>query len=114
HGDHIESLPALYGIRAKVEFDQGDHSKAIEDLEHAVRLDPRMAERLFGTNVTPNEPKATSPPCEWNTTVLDGLVKEFPKDYRVYLFRGLHYGFYGFPAHAENYAAARADIQRAI
>ena len=114
HVEPSELLPELYALKAKVEFDAGDHGNAIGDLEHAIRLDPSGGAKLFDTHVSPNEPKATSPPCEWNTTALNVLVREFPRDYRVYLFRGLYYEWYGFPFNPQHYAAALVDIQKAI
>jgi tetratricopeptide (TPR) repeat protein len=76
-------LPHLYAERAKLEFVRGDHQRAIEDLERAVKLDPGSAIFLF--RISPNEPRSSTPRCEWNIVDFDELGKEHPTDYRISL-----------------------------
>ena len=102
----------LYAERGKIEFVRGDHQRAIEDLERAVRLDPGAAVYLF--SVPPNEPKASTPRCKWNIADFDELGKEYPTDYRVYLFRGLSYEQFGSSGHKEYHVRALANFQKAI
>jgi tetratricopeptide (TPR) repeat protein len=104
-------------MKGKVEFTQGAQGQAIEDLEWAINLDSNGT--FFTSHVSPLPPKSTSPPCEWNTTDLDALVKDNPKDYRVYLFRALYYEFNAFWSSSDHsdgkyYGMALADIRTAI
>jgi tetratricopeptide (TPR) repeat protein len=106
-------LQDLYAERGKIEFVLGYHQRAIEDLEHAVRLDPALASHLFYDS-PPNEPKTTAHRCQWSVADFDELGKEYPADYRMYLFRGLDYERFAFPDHNEYYAKALVNFQKAI
>jgi tetratricopeptide (TPR) repeat protein len=83
------SGPELQVIRAKVEYDSGDHKKAVDDLYFAISTDVRNADNLLNSGGVGPENK--SDPCAWFKPDLDRLVKEYPADYRVYLLRGLYY-----------------------
>jgi tetratricopeptide (TPR) repeat protein len=112
------SIPVaeLYAMKAKVEFTDRAYSTSIDDLLSAIQLDP--VGKVFDSHVSPLPPKPTSPPCEWNTTDLDALIKALPRDYRVYLFRALYYDFNAFWHHGDaetKYRArALADAEKAI
>jgi tetratricopeptide (TPR) repeat protein len=110
--DNASFLQDLYAERGKIELVRGNHRRAIEDLEHAVRLDPGLAIFLF--RVSPEEPKASTPRCEWNIADFDELGREYPADYRVYLFRGLNYSWYASSNHKEYYAKSLVTFQKAI
>jgi tetratricopeptide (TPR) repeat protein len=87
--DRLISDSGLRVMRAKVEFDTGNHKKSVEDLYFAVSADVRNADDLLNSGGIAPENK--SDPCSWYKPDLDQLVKEYPADYRVYLFRGLYY-----------------------
>jgi len=76
-------------MRAKVEYDSGDYKKAVEDLYFAVTSDVHHADNLLNSGGVGPENK--SEPCSWYKPDLDRMIKEYPSDYRVYLFRGLYY-----------------------
>lgn len=76
-------------MRAKVEYDSGEHKRAIEDLYLAISADVRNADNLLNSGGF--EPENKSEPCSWYKPDLDKLIKEYPADYRVYPFSGLHY-----------------------
>jgi tetratricopeptide (TPR) repeat protein len=77
-----------YSLRAKLYFSTGHTQQAMTDLDTAVNLDLKSAEKIF--NIEGVEPQKTSKPCTWSMTDLDALVKSFPKDFRAYLYRGLY------------------------
>jgi tetratricopeptide (TPR) repeat protein len=81
----------LHSIKAKVEFDSGDHRAAMEDLYKAMTLDISSAIDVFNSGTVEAENK--SDPCRWNKPDVDALVREFPTDYRSVLYRGLYYAF---------------------
>jgi tetratricopeptide (TPR) repeat protein len=88
-----KSLADHYSLRAKVEFDTGQHREALDDLEKAVRQKIDDADSVFGSGGT--QPGAVSPNnCIWSLSDVDRLSREFPKDYRGVLFRGLYYRFF--------------------
>ncbi len=82
----------------------------MSDLTKAMMRDLDAADKMF--NIEGIVPEKTSKPCIWNLTELDGLIRQFPKDYRPYLFRGLYYLF--FTSFKEDYyPKAMLDFQRA-
>jgi tetratricopeptide (TPR) repeat protein len=109
----IDSPRDLYALKSKLEYDRGAHQQAIDDLEHAVRLDPQMAGMLFDEHVLV-PPETQSLPCAWTLANLHSLAEEFPKDYRVHLFIALWYDFHGFYGHQDYYAVALASCQKSI
>jgi tetratricopeptide (TPR) repeat protein len=76
-------------MRAKVEYDSGEHRNAVEDLYLGITSDVRNADNFLNSGGVGPENK--SDPCSWHKPDLDQLIKEYPSDYRVYLFRGLYY-----------------------
>jgi len=109
--DNTSFLQDLFAQRAKIEFVRGDHQRAIEDLEHAVFSNPLLASYLF--RVPSNESKA-NPACQWNIADLNVLGKEYPTDYRIYLFKGLDYEQCASFGHTECYGTALRNFQKAI
>jgi tetratricopeptide (TPR) repeat protein len=87
--DQLIAEPELLATRAKIEYDSGDHKKAVEDLYTAISANVKDADNLLNSGGV--EPEDKSEPCSWYKPDFDQLVKEYPADYRVYLFRGLHY-----------------------
>src|SRR6202049_1413219 len=79
----------LRAMKAKVEYDSGDHKKAVEELYFAITSDVRNADNFLNSGGIGPENK--SEPCSWYKPDVDQLIKEYPTDYRVYLFRGLYY-----------------------
>jgi tetratricopeptide (TPR) repeat protein len=83
------SEPELRAMKAKIEYDSGDHKRAVEDLYFAITSDVPNADNLLNSGGV--QPENKSEPCSWYKPDLDQLIKELPTDYRVYLFRGLYY-----------------------
>ena len=108
----VESPRELYTLRSKVEYDLGDHRKALDDLEYAVRLDPHSAGTLFDEHVVVTA-ETKSLPCAWTPANFRDLEKEFPSDYRIHLFAGLWYEFHAFYDH-QHYGPARLEFQKAV
>jgi tetratricopeptide (TPR) repeat protein len=86
------SEPELLTMKAKIEYDAGNHKKAVEDLYAAILLDVHNADDVLNSGGVGPENK--SEPCAWYKPDLDQLVKDYPSDYRVYLFRGLQYAVF--------------------
>src|ERR1035437_722925 len=87
-----ESLADHYSFRAKVEFDTGQYEGAMNDLEVAMKQKIDNAQAIFNSGGTKPE-IASENICNWSLSDLDTLVRKSPKDYRVFLFRGLYYKF---------------------
>ncbi|MBZ5526817.1 MAG: tetratricopeptide repeat protein [Acidobacteriia bacterium] len=89
-------------MKAKVQYDSGDHKKAVDDLYFAISANVRNADNLLNSGGVAPENK--SEPCSWHKPDLDQLIKEYPADYRVYLFRGLYYSVFQRFAKGNEYA----------
>lgn len=100
--DGLISEPELRTMRAKVEYDAGNHRKAVEELFSAISADVDDADNLLNSGGL--EPENKSAPCAWYKPDLDQLVREYPSDYRVYLFRGLQYEIFQRFSDASQYA----------
>ena len=108
-----ETLADHYSLRAKIEYDTGHYQNALDDLEKAVRQKTDDADRVFGSGGT--TPDAVSPnSCVWSLSDLDRLVRDFPKDYRAVLFRGLYYRFFVRFDAKKYFTAAIDNIRNAI
>lgn len=83
------SEPELLKMKAKIEFDAGNHKKAVEDLYAAISLDVPNADNVLNSGGVAPENKSAQ--CAWYKPDFDQLIKDYPTDYRVYLLRGLHY-----------------------
>jgi tetratricopeptide (TPR) repeat protein len=83
-----DDLANHYSLRAKIKFDMGHYREATDDLDTAIKMDVGSAHNIF--NVEGVRPETKSSSCAWNKTDIDALVARFPKDYRVYLYRGLY------------------------
>jgi tetratricopeptide (TPR) repeat protein len=83
---------SLYGMRAKIEYLEGDYSGAISDLEKAVHADLTAPTAFVNTGGI--EPEQTASLCTWTEPAVDALVRQFPEDYRSHLFRGLFFAFF--------------------
>jgi tetratricopeptide (TPR) repeat protein len=104
--------PELLRIKAKIEYDAGNHRKALEDLEKAVQLDLDNPGQVFQSGGL--KPDYKSDPCLFNLPDLNELVKEYPSDYRTFLDRGLYYASLVPLAKSSEYATlASSDYERA-
>jgi tetratricopeptide (TPR) repeat protein len=100
--DQLIHEPELLATKAKIEFDSGNHKKAVEDLYAAISADVKNADNLLNSGGV--EPENKSAPCSWYKPDLDQLVKENPTDYHVYLYRGLYYLVFQRFSKAKQYA----------
>jgi len=87
-----DNLVDQYSMRGKLRFALGKYRESVDDLERAMKIDLRSADRIF--NISGVEPDRTSPPCSWSIADLDLLNKNVPNDYRISLFRGLYFRFF--------------------
>jgi tetratricopeptide (TPR) repeat protein len=79
-------------LLGKMAIDRAEYEAAIQDMERAMTRDLDDADKMF--NIEGVEPEKTSKVCTWNLTELDTLTLKIPRDYRVWLFRGLYYEFF--------------------
>lgn len=87
-----QSAGSLYGMRAKIEYLEGDYNGALRDLEGAVHADlTKPTDFVYTEGV---EPEQTASLCTWTEPAIDALVQRFPEDYRSHLFRGLYFAFF--------------------
>lgn len=106
------SQSELLKMKAKLEYDAGNHKKALEDLYAAVLWDVRNADNVLNSGGVAPENKSER--CSWCKPDLDQLVKDYPTDYRVYALRGLHYAVFARFDEKNKYAlTAAADYNRA-
>lgn len=108
--DHLASLNEMYGLLARLHFEQGDTKAALDELETAIELAPAEATGLFNTHGVDFE--TTTEPCGWTKADYNRLVVENPQDYRPVLYRGLAYSFFS-TFKREYEATAIADQKRA-
>jgi len=110
--DSMVPEPQLRAIKAKVEYDSGDHKRAVEDLDSAITVDVHNADNLLNSGGV--KPENKSDPCSWYEPDLDRLIREYPSDYRVYLFRGLYYLVFQRFSEADSYSQQLvSDFERA-
>src|ERR1700680_2546864 len=78
-------------MRARLEYDLGRFLAAVDDLEKGIRLSPDAAESVVkaGT-VKPGTRTLDGDWCNWTQTELDTFSQQFPRDYRIPLYRGLY------------------------
>jgi tetratricopeptide (TPR) repeat protein len=99
-----------YSLLAKIAFATAKYMEAVDDLEKAMSGDLSSSDKMF--NISDTEPQTTSKFCSWNLSDLDILIAKFPRDYRVWLFRGLYYKFFTtfkeevYPKALENFQKA--------
>jgi tetratricopeptide (TPR) repeat protein len=92
YGDAYDE-PTLLAMRGKIHFQVGEYKQALDDLEAAMRSNLDNADKIFGSGDTKPETDNRNP-CIWTTRSLDVLEKQFPKDYRVPLLRGIYIKFF--------------------
>jgi tetratricopeptide (TPR) repeat protein len=92
HSGQVYNNTDYYSLLGKIELARANYVQAVAYLDKAMLRDLGTANRMF--NIEGVEPEKTSKFCVWNLTDLDGLVARFPKDYRLWLFRGLYYEFF--------------------
>lgn len=95
----LENTAGYYEYRARLYLRQGKHQQAFSDLMTALEIDPTQILMPFG---------------EWKAADLDAFVKNYPKDYRVYIFRGRYHSH--FISRRENpkaYDMAISDLKKA-
>jgi tetratricopeptide (TPR) repeat protein len=87
-----DSTIELLSMRAKVEHANGDDSAAMDDLYKGIQTN--LAESTQFVNSGAVEPEKSAKACTWTLPEMDALVARFTNDYRVYVVRGLYYGFF--------------------
>lgn len=104
--------PELLKMKAKMEYDAGNHKRAVEDMYAAISLDVPNADNVLNSGGVAPEKK--SEPCAWYKPDLDQLIKEYPTDFRAYLLRGLHYAVFARFGDTDKYMQSTiADYDRA-
>jgi tetratricopeptide (TPR) repeat protein len=86
----------LRAFRAKLHLNNGHYREAMDDLDAAIKQQVEEAQRLDDRDgwfpvAVKKEPVLQAEPCEWTLRDLDGLVRRFSTDYRVYLYRGMYF-----------------------
>lgn len=102
------SIAEMYVLRAKVDMLAGNDQQAMIDMEKAIRADPDT--NVFNRGGV--KPEEESNAAALQKRDFDSLVSKFPDDYRVYMFRGLFYGFFT-PFDEQYYTPALNDLKRA-
>jgi hypothetical protein len=69
----------------------------MDDLDNAIHADLTNATKFANSGGI--APEKTASVCTWTQPDRDALVRRFPTDYRVHLYRGLYYGFFVFFDH---------------
>lgn len=101
----------ILALRAKIQFEVGHYTQALDDLESAIREKLDNPDSVFGARGTKPE-ISNNNRCVWTMGNLDVLAQKFPRDYRVPLLRGLYISF--FVTYDENlYPEATRELQRA-
>ncbi|MHB8486048.1 MAG: tetratricopeptide repeat protein [Candidatus Acidiferrales bacterium] len=115
HSDHkylsmYDSNAPMYSLRTKVDLLAGDYSRAMNDLEAAIKVDPSNEGDVFNTGGV--KPEENGNPTALQKKDLESFVARYPRDYRSFLFRGLFYA--SFTAYDEQYyAPALRDLEQA-
>lgn len=104
-----ENTAGMYGLRAKVNKDNGNLQQAIKDLETAININHHDAIDHSGTN-----PEDTPENGQWGKRDFDEIIKKYPKDYRGYLFRAVFYFNFGILLKPGDYQSAIDDLKMAI
>lgn len=87
------SLAGLHAMRARVELLTGKYREAMTDLDSAVDVDPSEAQSIFGSGGV--EPDAKGDGCAWGLDDFAQLEKRYPTDFRISIYRGLYFSFFG-------------------
>lgn len=86
------TLREHYGLKAKIEFENGRFDDSMRDLDVAMREDFESAEDVFNDGNT--KPTTTTRPCVWTQADLNTLERRFPQDYRPPLYEGLYLTYF--------------------
>ena len=105
------TLKDRYALKAKVEFESGRFEESMRDLDAAIREDYEDAEDIFNDGNV--KPSTTTQPCVWSQADFDTLGRQFPKDYRPSLYRGLYLTFFHRFDVESDYNAVLDAFQRA-
>lgn len=106
-----DSTAPMYSLRAKVDLLAGNYSRAMNDLEAAIKVDRSNEADVFNTGGV--KPEENGNPTALQKTDLESLVGRYPRDYRSFLFRGLFYA--SFTTYDEQYyAPALGDLEQAL
>lgn len=100
-----------YSMRAKVDILSGNYQQAIDDLDTAIKVDPSSLNDVFNTGGVKAEDNSNITALQKDD--LDLLVSKYPKDERVYIFRGLFYNSFSFYDN-KYYKPATDDLLMAI
>jgi tetratricopeptide (TPR) repeat protein len=87
-----KNLAGHYALRAKINFDAGDATGAMADLDRAMKEDYDDASDIFNDGKV--EPTKVPKPCIWTLADLDALGERFPSDSRPALYRGIYLTFF--------------------
>jgi tetratricopeptide (TPR) repeat protein len=101
----------FYSLLGKISFAREQYPSTVSELFEAISRDYDSTSSVF--QVQGVKPVTTSGFCEWNLGDLDALVKKFPGDYRVWLFRGLYYQIFTTFGDESYYTNAEHDFLKA-
>jgi tetratricopeptide (TPR) repeat protein len=99
-------------IKAKIAHSNGNNTAAIAELFQYISKHPSDALSFAGSGgLAPEKAPST---CTWSETDIQDLIKQFPNDFKPYLFAGLYYGFFAkftegessFPLASKNFTKA--------
>jgi tetratricopeptide (TPR) repeat protein len=112
-----ESVNVMYAFRGRVHFLFGHPADCISDLEKAVTMDVQNANEVISTGDV--KPEDNTNPTSMQKADYDALIAQYPKDYRVYMLRGLFYGSflgeqYYFPAFEDLKKASQLNPKSAL
>lgn len=103
-------LPFSYSIRAKAYKELGNYKKALDDLESAININPKMDQVLLTSGSTPDEVDENK---MWQKKDLTEFISILPSDYRGYLFRGCFYSYFAINDE-KAYQLAIKDYEEAL
>ena len=106
------TLKDHYGLKAKVEFDNGQYQDAMSDLDAAIKQNYDSGEQIFNDGNV--EPTTTTQLCVWTQPDLDLLAQKFPTDYRPLIYRGLYLSFFYSFSLDSDYKPVLEAFQRAV
>ena len=108
-----DSDTPIYLLKAKVGALSSDNKTEIDNLQSAISEDPSkaIATDFFDTGAV--KPNDISNPTALTLSDFDYLVKIFPNDFRVYVFRGLFYASFAI-FKEQYYVPAISDLNYAI
>ena len=113
YDDILKSSSQIYLLKAKIDDLKGDLVSEMNDIQASIDSNPSdaIATDFFKTGGT--KPDKSLNDTSLNLSDFDNLVKNYPNDYRSYLFRGIYYASFS-TFDEEYYIPAITDINKAI